>query len=93
MRIMECIGRVTLSQWNPSLTGASWKLAVPLMHAGLKGDSSGRTEPVIVYDDMGAGNGSLMAVTESADASTPFYPDSKPIDAYCAALLDAVSVE
>lgn len=51
---------------------ASWKLAVPLMHAGLNGDESGRTEPVVVYDDMGAGIGSLMAVTESADASTPF---------------------
>jgi hypothetical protein len=35
----------------------------------------------------------LVAVTESADASTPFYPDSKPIDAYCAAILDTVSVE
>ena len=93
MRIMECIGSVTLSHWNPSLTGASWKLAVPLMHAGLNGDEFGRTEPIIVYDDMGAGIGSLMAVTESADASTPFYPNSKPIDAYNAAILDTVSVE
>ena len=93
MRIMECIGRVTLSRWDPTLTGASWKLAVPLMHAGLKGEESGRTEPIIVYDDMGAGIGSLMAVTESADASTPFHPNSKPIDAYNAAILDMVSVE
>lgn len=92
MRIMECVGRVTLSRWDPSLTGASWKLAVPLMHSGLKGEPSGRTEPIVVYDEMGAGHGSLMAVTESADASTPFYPNSKPIDAYCAALLDVVRV-
>lgn len=90
---MECIGRVTLSKWNTTLTGASWKLGVPLMHAGLKGDASGRTEPIVIYDEMGAGIGSLMAVTESAEASTPFHPDSKPIDAYCAALLDTVSVE
>jgi microcompartment protein CcmK/EutM len=93
MRIMECIGRVTLSRWTPELTGASWKLAVPLMHAGLNGDPAGRTEPLVVYDDMGAGIGSLMAVTESADASTPFYPESKPIDAYNAAILDTISVE
>ena len=93
MRIMECIGTVTLSHWNPVLTGATWKLAVPLMHANLNGDLKGRAEPIVVYDDMGAGIGSLMAVTESAEASTPFYPDSKPVDAYCAALLDAVSVE
>ncbi len=93
MRIMECIGTVTLSHWSPTLTGATWKLAVPLMHAGLNGDPAGRTEPIVIYDDMGAGNGSLMAVTESAEASTPFYPESKPMDAYCAALLDVVSVE
>ena len=92
MRIMECIGRVTLSKWHPSLTGSAWKLAVPMMHAGLKGDESGRTEPIVIYDDMGAGIGSLMAVTESAEASTPFYPDQKPIDAYNAAILDIVSV-
>jgi ethanolamine utilization protein EutN len=90
---MECIGRVTLSRWEPSLTGASWKLAVPLTHSGLKGDVGGRTEPIVVYDELGAGAGSLMAVTESAEASTPFHPNQKPIDAYNAALLDAVSVE
>ena len=93
MRIMECIGLVTLSKWTPSLTGASWKLAVPLMHSGLNGEEAGRTEPIVIYDDMGAGIGSLMAVTESAEASTPFYPNSKPIDAYNAAILDTVSVE
>lgn len=93
MRIMECIGRVTLSQWHPLLTGASWKLAVPLTHEGLNANESGRTEPIVVYDDMGAGIGSLMAVTESADASTPFHPHVKPIDAYNAAILDTVSVE
>lgn len=93
MRIMECIGRVTLSKWDPSLTGASWKLAVPLLHAGLTGDPRGRTEPIVLLDEMGAGIGSLMAVTESAEASTPFYPGTKPIDAYNAAILDTVSVE
>jgi len=63
------------------------------MHSGLKGDPAGRTEPLVLLDEMGAGIGSLMAVTESADASTPFYPKTKPIDAYNAAILDTVSVE
>ena len=92
MRIMECIGRVTLAKWEPALQGATWKLAVPLKHSGLLGAVAGRTEPVVVYDELGAGPGSLMAVTESAEASTPFYPNSKPIDAYNAAILDQVSV-
>ena len=92
MRIMECIGRVTLAKWDPALQGATWKLAVPLKHSGLLGAVAGRTEPVVVYDELGAGPGSLMAVTESAEASTPFYPNSKPIDAYNVAILDQVSV-
>ncbi|MCA9063693.1 MAG: carbon dioxide concentrating mechanism protein CcmL [Planctomycetaceae bacterium] len=93
MRIMECIGRVTLSKWHPSLTGASWKLAVPLTHDGLKGKASGRTEPIVIFDELGAGNGSLMAVSESAEATAPFHPSVKPIDAYNAAILDTVNLD
>lgn len=92
MRIMECIGRVTLSKWDASLKGASWKLAVPLTHAGLNGDESGRAEPIVVYDELGAGHGSLMAVSESAEAAAPFHPGVKPIDAYNSAILDQLNV-
>jgi len=89
---MECIGKVTLSKWHPSLDGASWRLAVPLMHEGLLGMESGRTEPIVVFDDMGAGDGSLIAVSESAEASAAFHPGTKPIDAYNAAIIDKCSV-
>ncbi len=92
MRIMECIGKVTLSKWNSTLGGASWKIAVPLMHEGLCGKESGRTEPIVVFDEQGAGDGTLMAVSESAEAAAPFHPDTKPIDAYNAAILDNVNV-
>ncbi|MFY9253591.1 MAG: EutN/CcmL family microcompartment protein [Fuerstiella sp.] len=92
MRIMECIGKVTLSKWNPALDGASWKLAVPLMHDGILGRESGRTEPIVIFDELGAGDGSLMAVSESAEAAAPFHPNTKPIDAYNAAILDHIRV-
>lgn len=92
MRIMECIGSVTLSKWHPSLDGAAWKVAVPLMHEGLCGKESGRTEPIVVFDELGSGPGSLMAVSESAEAAAPFHPGTKPIDAYNAAILDSVNV-
>jgi len=92
MRIMECIGKVTLSRCHPALKGASWKLAVPLMHDGILGKESGRTEPIVVFDELGAGYGNLMAVSESAEAAAPFHPDTKPIDAYNAAILDSVNV-
>ena len=93
MRIAEVIGRVTLSKWHPSLGGAVWLVAVPLLREGLKGKKSGRGEPFVVYDERGAGSGSRIAVSESAEASAPFYPDQKPIDAYNTAILDAIEVE
>jgi ethanolamine utilization protein EutN len=34
-----------------------------------------------------------MAVSESAEAAAAFHPETKPIDAYNAAILDQVSVE
>ena len=93
MRMMECIGKVTLSKCHPLLSGAAWKVAVPLMHDGLCGKQSGRTEPIVVLDELGAGHGSLMAVSESAEAAAPFHPNTKPIDAYNSAILDSVNIE
>lgn len=93
MRIMEVIGSVTLARCHPSLNSAVWKLAVPLTHAGLLDAASGRSEPVVIYDDLSAGVGSLLGVSESAEAAAPFHPDTKPVDAYVAAILDEVSVE
>lgn len=93
MRVMESIGTVTLSRSHPSLHSAVWKLAVPLTHAGLLGDESGRTEPIVIYDELGSGVGSLLAVSESAEAAAPFHPDTKPIDAYNAAILNEINID
>ena len=93
MRIAEVIGSVTLSRCHPSLTGASWKLVVPLDQAGLRGDVAGRGEPFAIFDEYGAGEGSRVAVSEGAEASAPFHPEVKPIDGYNAAILDAIELE
>lgn len=89
---METIGKVTLSRWHPLLEGASWKLAVPLMADGIKGEASGRTEPIVVLDELSAGSGVLIAVSESAEAAAPFHPNTKPIDAYNSAILDSINL-
>lgn len=93
MRLCEVIGSVTLSRWHPSLTGASWKLVVPLNRAGLQGDESGRGEPFIVFDELGAGEGAMIAVSEGAEAAATFYPGVKPIDGYNTAILDTLEIE
>ncbi len=93
MRIAEVIGRITLSQCHASLRGATWLLGVPLTAEGLTGDATGRGEPFVIYDELGASPGSMIAVSEGAEAAAPFYPDSKPIDGYNAAILDTVHIE
>ena len=93
MRIAEVIGKVTLCKCHPLLDGAAWKLAVPLSQDALRGKLGGRGEAFVVYDEQGAGDGSLIAVSEGAEAAAPFHPNQKPIDAYNAAILDHIDIE
>ena len=93
MVIGEVIGKVTLSRAHPSIRGASWKIVVPLDASGLRDHSTGRGEPFVMYDELGSGEGSIVAISEGAEAAAPFHPDQKPIDAYCAALLDELNLE
>ncbi len=93
MRIAEVIGTVTLNRWHPSLTGARFKLVVPLSLSDLNGRPGEPAPEIVVYDELGAGVGSRIAVSEGREAAQPFYPDVKPIDAYNAAVLDNVTVE
>ena len=99
MRIADVIGRCTLSVCHPSLRGAKWLIGVPLAQEGLqnvaagKSNDAGRNEPFVIYDDLGAGSGDLIAVSEGAEAAAPFAPNLKPIDAYDAAILDVVKLD
>jgi ethanolamine utilization protein EutN len=92
MRIGEIIGTVTLSRSHPSLMGARLKLAIPLTMANLTGAEPILGEELVVYDDLGAGIGSRIAISEGGEAAQPFYPEMKPIDAYNAAILDQVNL-
>lgn len=91
MRIAKVIGTVTLSRWHPSLDGSCYRLAIPLSHDELSsGEPAG--EELVVYDSLGAGIGSLIAISEGGEAAQPFLPESKPIDAYNAAILDSIEL-
>jgi microcompartment protein CcmK/EutM len=93
MRIGEVIGTVTLNRANPALARGSFKLAVPLSLANLAGHSSERAEAFVVYDALGAGQGSRIAISEGREAAQPFEPEMVPVDAYNAAILDTITVE
>lgn len=91
MRIGDVIGTVTLNRCHPSLSGAALKLAVPLNWDNLLGHSDQPGEEIAVFDELGAGIGSRIALSEGREAAMPFYPEVKPIDAYNAAILDTLS--
>lgn len=93
MRIAEVVGTVTLNRVHPNLSGARFKLVVPLSLADLTGEGDKSAGEFAVFDELGAGIGSLIAVSEGREAAMPFYPEIKPIDAYNAAILDHVEID
>ena len=93
MRIAEIIGTVTLSRSCSALEGATLRLAIPLAESELNDCDSPAGEALVVYDQLGAGLGSRIALSESGEAAAPFFPEKKPIDAYNAALIDHLHLE
>jgi len=92
MRIVEVIGTVTLSRPHASLIGSRFVIGVPFSRKALLSDAGADGEDLVIYDDLGAGNGMRIGISESTEAAAPFYPEKKPIDAYCACLLDSVNI-
>lgn len=93
MRIAQVVGTVTLCQLHPSFQGARLKLAVPLSLQNLTERTEPDGEPVVVWDELGAGIGDRIALAEGSEAAQPFRPDIKPVDAYNAAILDRVEID
>ena len=91
MRIAEVIGRVTMSRFHPSLRGGRFVLARPMPLEALTGGSPNRGEDLVVYDNLGAGHGALVGVSEGREAANPFGKALTPVDAYCACLIDRLS--
>jgi len=92
MRIAKVVGTVTLNRCHPSFEAARLRLAAPLSLAELRGERQPEADEMVVWDDNGAGIGSLIAVSEGAEATQPFRPDLKPVDAYASAILDEINL-
>jgi ethanolamine utilization protein EutN len=92
MRIAKVIGTVTLSRCLSSFESATLKLAVPQSLENLASGEGSQADALVVWDELGSGLGSQIAVSEGAEAAQPFRPELKPVDAYNAALLDNISI-
>lgn len=93
MRLGRVVGKVVLSRWHATMTGAVYKIVVPLSLEDLLSRRMGEAEDVIVYDELAAGTGALVAFSEGREAAQPFHPEEKPVDAYLAAILDTLTLE
>lgn len=92
MILARTIGTVTLSRSHPSLAAARLRCIEPLeriedLHRQPLGG-----ETVVAWDLCGSGSGDLVAVAEGPEATQPFAPQHKPIDAAIVAILDHVDL-
>ncbi|HET6249028.1 MAG TPA: EutN/CcmL family microcompartment protein [Tepidisphaeraceae bacterium] len=94
MRIGKVVGRVTLNPIYETLVGGRFLIVAVQDRFSLAGRPRKTSEYLVTYDHLGAGEGDLIAFTESREACMPFYPEKRvPLDAYCAAILDRVVVD
>jgi microcompartment protein CcmK/EutM len=93
MRIAEVIGTVTLSRAHPRLAAARWVIGVPYSLKALREGGAPDGEDVVIFDNLGAGNGNRIGFSEGGEAAAPFHPEKKPVDAYCACILDTINIK
>ena len=93
MRIAKVIGTVTLSRWHPSVAGSRWIIGVPYSLKALKLEQPPDGEDVVIVDNLGAGHGNRIGFSEGGEAAAPFHPEKKPVDAYCACIIDTLSIK
>jgi ethanolamine utilization protein EutN len=87
MRIAQVIGTVSLSRCHPAFVGATWKLVQPFSLKGLENNTPD-AEELVAWDELGTGIGSFVGLSEGAEATMPFRPAKKPLDAYCSCMID-----
>ena len=95
MKLGHVIGKVILNQREPSFQGGRFLLVQPLDHrqfagAGLLPLPKGNS--LVVYDNLGAGQGDIIGYIEGAEATAPFTQPI-PIDAFNAAIIDTITYQ
>jgi microcompartment protein CcmK/EutM len=93
MRIGKVIGRVCLSASYDTLTGGRFLIVAVQDRFSLSGQERKSGESLVVYDNLSASEGDLIAFSESAEAAAPFQPKRVPTDATNAAILDTAVIE
>lgn len=93
MRLGTVIGRVTLSLPEPAYVGGRLLLVQPFSLAQYAGQPALPLAPgasLVVYDELGAAEGSIVGYVEGPEASQPFAAPA-PVDAYLACLVTQIN--
>ena len=93
MRIGNVVGKLSLSRLHPALAGQRWVLITPRDLKSLASAEPSTAEELVVLDELGVAPGCSVGFSEGMEASFPFLPDKKPIDAYVACLLDTIELD
>jgi len=94
MRLGTVIGRVTLSQAVPALTGGRWLIVSPFTREHFQRGTEtppglSKDPTLVVYDNLGGGVGQTIGFVEGREAAQPFMQPT-PVDAINAALVDEI---
>lgn len=94
MRIAQVIGRTVHTVQDPALVGGRFLIVSPLDAAQMtdcceKSQVPSAQASVVVYDNLGAGLGDIVGISEGAEATAPFA-NPIPIDALTIAIFDKI---
>lgn len=90
MRFARVIGQVTMTVQHPDLVRARWLVVRTMNRRSLVGHDEGNDETLVMYDDLGARVGDVIALVEGREATSPFGKQRVPIDCYNAAILEQI---
>ncbi|MDG1358418.1 MAG: EutN/CcmL family microcompartment protein [Akkermansiaceae bacterium] len=94
MRIGHVIGKVTMSIQEEAFRGGRWLVINPVDTEDLNScidqqPKLSTQSSLVVYDNIGAGEGDIIGFVEGAEATAPFDGPT-PIDAISLAIFDTL---
>jgi microcompartment protein CcmK/EutM len=91
MRLGVVRGSVVLSLAVPELHGIRLAIVEPITRERLaRGGGFGGGKPIVAADQLGSGTGQVVGFIEGRTASSPFWPEKVPVDAYCALIAENI---
>ena len=94
MRIGHVIGKVTMNIQEEAFRGGRWLVINPVdteqLNTCINQQPLLTTQPsLVIYDNIGAGEGDIIGFVEGAEATAPFDGPT-PIDAISLAIFDTL---